>query len=86
MRMPTSIEVDLENRVGYVYYVSEPKVSETIDVWQEGRVAADLDASGNVLGIEVLGLDEETLERARAFAAAHRLAFPIKLADVLSVA
>lgn len=86
MRMPTAIEVDLEDRVGYVYYVTEPKVSETVDVWRDGQVAADLDVSGNILGIEVLGLDDETLRHAREFASKRGLGFPVKLAEALSIA
>lgn len=85
MRMPTFVEVDLQNRLAYVSYSSEPRVSETIDVWHEGQVAADLDDVGAVVGIEVLSLDEETLQHARVFAAERNLAFPANLADALTV-
>jgi uncharacterized protein YuzE len=80
VKLPTSVEIDIEEQFGYVYYVEDnPEVCETVDVWQEGRVAADLDAAGNVIGIEVLGLDSETLECARRYAAEHDLAFPDSL-------
>jgi hypothetical protein len=59
-------------------------VAGTIDVWQDGWVAADTDASGAILGIEVLGLDAETLTQARAFAREHGLAFPSNLDVELS--
>lgn len=76
MKLPTSVEVDLEHQLGYVYYVEDSEVAETVDVWQEGRVAADLDAAGDVIGIEVLGLESETLEHAQKYAADRGLALP----------
>jgi len=42
--------------------------------------AADVDASGNIVGIEVLGFDEEVLSRARTFASENDLIFPARLA------
>lgn len=84
MRMPISVKVDLEQRLGYVYYAKEPKVAETIDAWQGGRVAVDVDDCGDVVGIEVLALDHETLEHAKAYAAEHGLAFPVDLAGTLA--
>jgi uncharacterized protein YuzE len=87
MKKPTSVEIDIQHRLGYVYYQeSSKKVAETIDVWREGRVAADLDDAGNVVGIELLGFDDNTLEHARKFAAEHELAFPTNLAASLEVA
>ena len=72
---PETVEVDREVEAAYVRY-AKGVVAETVDVWEEGTVAADVDAAGNVLGIEVLGFDDETLWHARAFAQEHDLAFP----------
>lgn len=81
---PTSIEIDFEAGAGYIYYQSgEPSSARTVDVWHDGRVAADYDVAGNLVGIEVLGFDRETLERARRFAHAAGLSFPAHLEGVL---
>ena len=75
MTKPIAVEVDLEVKAGYVTY-SDNKVAETRDVWEEGAVAADLDSEGGIIGIEVLGLDSETLSRAREYAEQNDLVFP----------
>jgi uncharacterized protein YuzE len=75
MTKPQAVEIDVESGAGYVAY-SKEKVAETRDVWEDGTVAADLDARGNVVGIEMLALDSETLAQARAYAAGHDLVFP----------
>jgi len=85
MKKPLSIEIDLQHRLGYVYYAQlEGHCAGTLDVWADGLVAADLDDDGNVLGIEVLGLDDETLQHAHDFAAAHDLEFPAHLSELVS--
>jgi uncharacterized protein YuzE len=78
MTRPLGVEIDFEAKAGYVTY-SESKVAETVDVWEEGTVAADLDADGKIIGIEVLGLDAEALSQARAYAEDHDLLFPSHL-------
>ncbi len=75
---PIDVEIDHEADAGYIKY-SRGEVAETIEVWKEGAVAADVDSSGNILGIEVLGFDEELLSRARAFASENDLIFPERL-------
>jgi len=75
MTKPIGVEVDLEAECGYVVY-SSSKVAETRDIWEEGTVAADLDAEGGIIGIEVLGLDSETLSHAREYAEQNDLVFP----------
>ena len=82
MTKPLGVEIDFESKAGYVTY-SESKVAETVDVWEEGTVAADLDSEGKIIGIEVLGLDPEALSQARAYAEDHDLAFPPHL-DLVS--
>jgi uncharacterized protein YuzE len=76
-KRPRRIELDLEAGAGYVRYEPDDvSVVGTIDVWREGRVAVDVDASGSPIGIEVLGFDAATLSRARSYASEHGLAFP----------
>jgi uncharacterized protein YuzE len=75
MTRPIAVKVDLEVKAGYVTY-SDSKVAETRDVWEEGTVAADLDSEGCIIGIEVLGLDSETLSHARKYAEQNDLVFP----------
>jgi len=75
MTKPIGVSVDLEAECGYIVYSSR-KVAETRDIWEEGTVAANLDAEGSIIGIEVLGLDSETLLRAREYAEQHDLVFP----------
>lgn len=75
MTKAIGVEVDLEAECGYIVYSSR-KVAETRDIWEEGTVAANLDAEGGIIGIEVLGLDSETLSRAREYAEQNELVFP----------
>ncbi len=72
---PQGVEIDSESEAGYVCY-SKTDIAETVEVWEEGTVAADLDSNGNVVGIEVLSFDDETLSQARAYAREHDLVFP----------
>jgi len=85
MKRPRSMDIDFEVNAAYINY-GEGEVAGTVDVWKDGQVAADLDAEDQVLGIEVLGFDEETLKNARKFADAHDLAFPVNLRGVLVAA
>ncbi len=78
MMHPIDVEIDEEAGAGYVRY-SKGDVAETVEVWEEGTVAADVDSRGNILGIEVLGFDEEILSHARAFASENDLVFPERL-------
>jgi uncharacterized protein YuzE len=78
---PQSVRIDFEVNAAYVSY-ADGEVAGTRDVWKDGWVAADTSADGSVLGIEVLGLDRDTLAQARRFAEANGLAFPAHLEDV----
>jgi uncharacterized protein YuzE len=78
MMKPIGVEVDFEAKAGYVSY-SDSDVAETREVWEEGIVAADLDAEGGIVGIEMLGLDSETISHARRYAENHDLVFPAML-------
>ncbi len=75
MTVPLKIEINPKAGAGYIHY-SNAKVVTTVDVWEDGQVAADLDATGAVVGIEVLDLDAETMRHARAFASDHDLLLP----------
>jgi hypothetical protein len=86
MKRPIEVSIDLEAGAGYVEYLADAEIVGTLDIWRDGQVAADLDDAEQVVGIEVLGFDEETLARARSFAHEHGLAFPENLAGALSVA
>lgn len=85
MIKPVGLQVDLEMDAAYIRY-AEGEVAGTIDVWEDGWVAADVDGAGQVLGIEVLDLDIETLEHAREFAHTRGLAFPDSLQGARSSA
>ncbi len=83
MTEPINVNVDLAVRAAYVEYADESSV-ETIELNEAGSVAYDLDADGNVVGIEVLGIERpEQIEIARAFARTHDLAFPRDLSGNL---
>ena len=82
MTRPQGLEIDFDVKAGYVSY-SAGTVAETREVWEQGTVAADLDAEGTVAGIEVLDLDAETLSHARRYAHEHDLLFPT-LVDLAS--
>ena len=75
---PIDIRVDDEAGAAYVRYASGD-VAETVEVFEEGTVAADVDSSGAILGIEVLSFDEDVLSQARNFASENDLIFPARL-------
>lgn len=75
---PIDIEIDDEAGAGYVRYASG-RVAETLEVWEQGTVAADVDSHGSILGIEVLRFDDETLRVARSYASENGLDFPARL-------
>lgn len=85
MMKPASIRVDLKAEAAYVKYTDEGIVN-TVDVWEDGQVAADIAANGAIVGIELLGFDAETLARAREYAKTNGLGFPVDLAGVLVAA
>jgi hypothetical protein len=81
-----SVIVDLNTTWAYIQY-SHPidhEIVGTLDVWQDGQVAADMDDGANVVGIEVLGFDQVTLAEARRFAEERGLEFPYNLKTFLS--
>ena len=78
MIQPIDIEIDDEANAGYIRY-AKATVAETVEVWEEGTVAADLDSAGNVIGIELLGFEDDILAKAKAYAREHNLAFPANL-------
>jgi uncharacterized protein YuzE len=86
MTPPVNVNVDLSVGAAYIEYAPGPSV-ETVDLNETGSVAYDLDASGNVIGIEVLGISRpEQIAIAREFARAQDLAFPRDLTGALVAA
>ena len=82
MTVPNNVELDLDAKAGYI---RDGEIAGTVDVWRDGRVAADVDADGNVLGIEILSFDAETLSKARTYAMEHGLAFPANINGATTV-
>ncbi len=86
MIVPVEIHADLEANAYEITY-RHLAADERID--RDERIAAGgsagLDASGNVVAIELLDLDPATIAAARDYARSHGLAFPRDLAG-LSVA
>ena len=76
VKMPIAVELDLEARAAYVRYSTAP-VDRTIAVLPSAIVAADLDRDGDVVGIELLRIDDAAVVfLAKHFAAQRELAFP----------
>lgn len=76
MKEPIGVRVDLEVPAAYIKY-SKSSSTETRDIVEGGSVAYDLDDSGEIVGIEILWLDDvANIEAARTFAGRHGLAFP----------
>ena len=77
MKNPRSIELDFEAKAGYIRYADDTvEIVNTIDIWRDGCIAVDVDSAGTPIGIELLGLDVETIEHARDYAHSQDLAFP----------
>ena len=86
MTQPVNVNVDLAVRAAYVEYAPGPS-AQTVDLNETVSVAYDVDADGNVIGIEVLGIGRpEQIALAREFAQSHGLAFPRDLAGALVAA
>ncbi len=86
MTEPISVRVDLEIPAAYVKYRKGISV-ETRDIVDGGAVAYDLDDGGEIVGLEVLWIDEPRhIEAARAFAVRQDLAFPRDLGGNLVAA
>ena len=66
MQRPIEVSADLDVGAGYVMYLADREVAGTLDIWHDGQVAADLDDEQNVIGIEVLGFDDEQLGTPRS--------------------
>ena len=70
------VNVDLEAQAGYVRYRSLPSGERARSERVGDTVVADYAENGEVLGVELLALDDDSVAQARAFAAVHGLAFP----------
>ena len=67
----------------YVTY-SEHDSAQTVDLTETGGVACDVDAAGNIVGIEILSIRlPGQIETARRFAVSRGLTFPRDLTGAL---
>jgi hypothetical protein len=73
------LNVDLEAQAGYVRYRSLPDGEHARSKRISEDVVADYRENGELLGVELLALDDEAIAQARDFAAKHDLAFPRNL-------
>ncbi len=80
MREP--IQIEDNGHAGYVHY-SRAKIVSTIDVRPDCAVAADVDADGEIVGIEFLSFDAEILECARVYAESRDLRFPMDISKAV---
>jgi len=86
MREPMTVQVDLEIPAAYIKYADGESV-QTRDILDGGTVAYDVDAQGQVVGLEILWIDDPAhVEAAETFARDHGLAFPRNLAGNLTAA
>jgi uncharacterized protein YuzE len=82
MKQPINVTTDRSINAAYVEYAPESSVS-TVNLTETGSVAYDVDVDGNVVGIEVLGIQHpDRVEIAREFAASRELDFPRDLTSV----
>ena len=81
MTLPIAVEV--RGGAGYIRY-RDDAIVQTVEVTPTCSVAADLNAQGDVVAIEVLDVAVlEQLVAAKDFAAASGLAFPRDLSGAL---
>lgn len=77
MITPLEVEIDRAVGAGYVCYKrlpSERTVARTERVSED--VAVDFDESGAILGLELIDLEDTSIETARSYAEARGYAFP----------
>lgn len=83
MRNPISVTV--HGGAAYVLY-SDGVIAQTKEITETGSVAADIDAQGNVVGIEILFIVETEIAIAARFAHERQLGFPRDLMGVITPA
>jgi uncharacterized protein YuzE len=77
------LRCDLAVHAGYIRYRSVPEGEHANSKRVSEDVVADYGANGQLLGIELLALDDAAMSQARSFAAANDLAFPRDLGGAL---
>ncbi|HXP94422.1 MAG TPA: DUF2283 domain-containing protein [Candidatus Binatia bacterium] len=86
MKCPLTVEIDFEAPAAYIYY-QEPDSAKLVETARLGlEVAADLDANGDVIGLELWGFDEEAISTAEEFAHSKGCSFPRNLGAALALA
>lgn len=81
MTQPTRVDIDLTNRLGYVYYTDENMRTNDVRHVSDVVRAAFL-ANGDLYGIELQALDEGTIAAAAGYANSIGAAFPSGLDQV----
>jgi hypothetical protein len=86
MRRPISMTLDFAQGVGYIVFrvLAEGETVSATRIAPGTDVCADRDAAGEIVGIELLALDGETLELADRFARENGMAFPRRLDMLIS--
>ncbi len=83
MEKPINLSVDYDPEVGPLGYVRYRELAEGARVAESVRISEDvvidMDDSGLVLGIKLLGLEDEALAVAEFFATQNGLEFPALL-------
>jgi uncharacterized protein YuzE len=78
------LSVDLQAQAGYVRYRSLPAGERARSKRISEDVVADCRENGELLGVELLALDDDAMAQARDFATKHDLAFPRDLSSALA--
>jgi len=77
------LSVDLEAQAAYVRYRPLPAGERARSKRVSEDVAVDYREDGELLGVELLALDDAAMAQAKAFAIANGLAFPRDLSGAL---
>ena len=77
MKEPIRITLEAEKpHAAYVYYTREKWAESTSVLEDGGIVEVDLDVNGEVIGIEMIGIDDDIVAAAKAYADSRDLRFP----------
>jgi hypothetical protein len=85
VRQPISMTLNFALGVGYVAFraLAEGETVSAARIARGAEVCVDRDATGEVVGIELLGLDGATLRLAADFARQNGLAFPRRIDELV---
>jgi len=80
LKKPIKVTLDAGAGAAYIYYTFE-KWAYSKHIYTKDIVTVDLDENDDVIGIELLGFEDETVDAVRAYALSRSLEFP-SLADI----